>query len=433
LLSDSDLESLAGEMTRDAVDRNHPSIDAGYTYFGQMIAHDIVPVTPDPSTPRTELSEYKVYPALNLDSIYGNDDLCEKHIGKDGKFKLAALPQDDTPDLMRSEEGQARIPESRNDQHTIVSQLHLFWQTFHNAIIDSGYASDRSEARKYTTLLFQLVTVEDFLRQILNEKVFAQYFDKSPVYKLGFNLQDEGIPDVFANAAFRFGHSMVRMSYESIGKKSKPVNIKELFRRNKKLTASYEVDWTGFFGWRNERDVQNAMRLNPWITSEFGSVTGHRGEKINLALHNLQASRDVSGHKYVKSILQSKAGPEIAQKFGLSPLTELGELGEVANVDLDISQLPLWPYILLESMQSGNRGLRLGVLGSLISAEVLRQSIEGSRHSIYGDMRYSIESVLGELGELGVVLGKIMTAGSGRVSAERPFSMRVIIEFLKTQ
>lgn len=433
MLSDRELENLANKITRDAVDRNHPSIDAGYTYLGQMIAHDIVPVTTRHSGSITELSEYQVHPALNLDSIYGNDNLCEKHIGKDGKFMLSSLEDNETSDLLRYEDGRARIPESRNDQHTIVSQLHLFWQTLHNALIDGGFAADRSQARKYITLLFQLVAVEDFLRQVLNEKVFDHYFHKTPTYKLNFNLEANGIPEVFSKAAFRFGHTMVRSSYEAIGKGTSPINLSELFRPNKKLNDAYKVDWSGFFGWQNEHDVQNAMRFNPWIASDFAAVTGHQGEKINLALHNLEASRSLFGHQYVNDLLGSASGPEIARQFGLSALSSLGELAEVANVDLDIKKLPLWLYILLESMEQENRGLCLGVLGSLISAEVLRQAIDAAEHSIYDDRPYHIESVLHELGELGNILQKIMSADNERVSKDRPFSMRVIIEFLKTQ
>ncbi len=120
--------------------RENHCIPAGFTVFGQLIAHDI---TADKSTPQQHatvrrLVNYRL-PKLDLEPIYAgspittpylfdHDDLDKFLIGEND----AGLPND----LPRNRQGIAIIGDQRDDVHTLLSQLHLAFLKFHNAIVD---------------------------------------------------------------------------------------------------------------------------------------------------------------------------------------------------------------------------------------------------------------------------------------------------------
>ena len=132
---------------------NH-SIPSGYTYLGQFIAHDL---TFDPSTEENlgthqQSSQNLRTPILDLDSIYGGGPLSSPNIynqqinhGRthflldtneiniEGKLYYSFdLPRK----LHGSDLWNPIIPDHRNDENFIVSQLHLAIQIFHNKVIE---------------------------------------------------------------------------------------------------------------------------------------------------------------------------------------------------------------------------------------------------------------------------------------------------------
>lgn len=127
MLTEQQLTTLAHAMT----ESSHVSrfIDVGYTYLGQFIAHDIVPQTnPIPGRSRD------VLPYLNMDSVYGVGSQTAALLDERGSFPIRRLTPQGPEDLPRVD-GVPNIPELRNDDNVIVSQLHLFWQRLHNVIL----------------------------------------------------------------------------------------------------------------------------------------------------------------------------------------------------------------------------------------------------------------------------------------------------------
>ena len=109
-------------------------IDAGHTYLGQMIAHDIVPSTTN------HPNRKKISPYLSLNSLYG-DNNDHAYFDREGKFILGSSKNEDGEfeygnDIFRDSSGIPLIGDVRNDENKIISQLHLFWQKLHNKIID---------------------------------------------------------------------------------------------------------------------------------------------------------------------------------------------------------------------------------------------------------------------------------------------------------
>ena len=171
MLTEKQLMHLATAMSEQDGTGSTRRIDAGYTYFGQFISHEIVAATLHPGDPSpTRIAS----PLLDLDSVYGMPEQMETWLP--GGFFATPAPPSLPDDLLRNSGGVAHIPEPRNDDNVILAQLHRFWQRFHNFLLQQGLAANPVQAREFVTKVVQLLVVEDFLRQVLEPRVFASYF-----------------------------------------------------------------------------------------------------------------------------------------------------------------------------------------------------------------------------------------------------------------
>lgn len=374
------------------------NIMAGTTYLGQFISHDIVPATNKGRQSRN------VTPYLNLDSIYGKDNT---YLSDDGTFPIRPIRGEagdiigyDVPREKADKGFVAKIPEPRNDDVVITTQLHAFFQRLHNAILKSGYVVDWVEAKEYTTLVFQLLVIEEFARPVLDKHIFEDYFERGKSY---YNLWDKSqIPTFFSNAAMRFGHSLVRPDY-IFRKGGRVVSLPQMFTTNLKLTPDLTIDFRKFFG--NKR-AQPAMQIDGRFASSLGSVAAldKSFNAINLIEKNLIAGFHAdlpNGMELVNSISDL---PSI-NKTGSEPWYDTFETSDFAQflsekeVSSSIDDLPLWPFILLEAELTG--GERLGQIGSILTAEVITNAIASAEYSVLGQKRYDPNKFLSERGPLG--------------------------------
>lgn len=429
MLTDKQIKALADAMAHRSVDSKY--INAGYTYLGQFIAHDIIP--------ETQGGVRQVSPHLNLDSLYGTATQPAVPVGS-ALFPIGPSVPGGPDDLPRKD-GVAQIPERRNDDNVIVSQLHLLWQRFHNFTITSGCASNATQGRRLVTLVFQLLVVEDFLRLLLAPAVFESCFRFDQRW---LNFDPSRIPPEFSHAAFRFGHSLVRESYNSFRPDvTSDVDLKEIFRANENLPPELEINWGGFFDWPvPQNDVQGAMVIDPFIAPDMAAVrVPSRGpEPVNVIYMNLRAGNAAGlppGKTYAAEWLPKCRNGLINGTFKDNvQLDALQDLGELEKVDLSrsdaritIDNLPLWPYVLLEAMQA-SKGKHLGTLGSLICAEVLANSIVKAPTSIYRNGWPGIDNVLDTLGELGVRIQAVRRAYAASAGNGRTFCFRHILELV---
>ena len=417
------------------------AMPAGMTYFGQFIAHDIVQPTD------TNVRSRDVTPHLNLDSVYGSmplhmfsnvphltgvlnpDGMFEfadtnEHVEAD--FKRLKRVRHDTDGIPLDTYFQAEIPEQRNDENVIVAQLHILWQKLHNKLVAS-YAPDPLETRRLVTLIFQCITIEEFLRHILSPEVFQAYFsdnqapmnwhDETPIYDL---------PDYFTKASYRFGHSIIRRSYKL--QDGKPaVNIADLFRRGKKLLDEHVIDWKKFFS----PEQQHSSRFDSKITSPMTSIPAFHAPNIaqHIAAKNLSAGQVANlpkGNELVQKMVNAR--PDLAQRLSLEPLNSMAGASFDGVPGLDIQSLPLWPYILLEAQQKSH-GTSLGPLGSILNAQVLKWSMQQAEFSIYKDGLYEFPALIETLGSVGKDLIKIT---GEEIPANKPkLDMMTIIRFIQ--
>ncbi|WP_416305964.1 peroxidase family protein [Neptunicella sp. SCSIO 80796] len=389
LLSGDQIKALAKHMlsadasTTSPIESTHKYV-AGYTYLGQLIAHDIVPKT------RPSYFDRMTTPSLNLDSIYG--DLSDQTIyflfDNEGRFQPNSS---NSYDLYRGRANEALIPDPRNDENVIVAQLHRLWQQVHNWVIEDFVAphcrdikARIHEAKSIVTALFHLVVIEDFLFETLEPETYNCYFSDWHEYILQFTHPLTAIPLEFSHAAFRFGHSMTRARYIlNQDNTDNPVHLLSLIRQRNSgsISNEHKIDWTNFFG----ADAQEAAKIDLQITSGMDSIP-LEGNIVYLNLMAADHARIPSGYAVLDWLNTHQK--TLATDINLAQFPEVtaGAERNLRPVYDELTDnfknrtLPLWLYVLRESALSAYpdyrfRKTRLGKVGSVIVAEVLRQSI----------------------------------------------------------
>ena len=225
-------------------DEENPGIDAGYTYLGQFIDHDI---SFDPMSSLMQqndpesLVDFRT-PRLDLDSLYGRGPADQPYMYIGDKFRLgkpltALNKPTSARDLPRYHEpGDAEFPKNkttaraligdkRNDENVIVSQLHGIFLQLHNRFVDDMKAQGATfdDVQRMVRWHYQYVVLNDFLPRICGKALIdeilphrlasANAADKKPKLHYFHWRNTPYMPLEFSVAAYRFGHSMVRPIY----------------------------------------------------------------------------------------------------------------------------------------------------------------------------------------------------------------------------
>ncbi len=372
---------------------DNPDLPAGYTYFGQLVAHDLS---------RMHGGENLNNPRLWLDTVYGDHPESQHHLYRqsetgDRLFVLShGANQLGTPsrelDLPRTEVGYPAIPDVRDDFHIIVSQMHLAFMLLHNRLTmdlrdrfprqSSAWIFDA--ARRECCRLYQWVIVNDYLPRICDHAILdaawrrAKIAALEPRQRSGEAKRKIGIE--FVLAGYRFGHSIVRSGYAlNDALPHRPIfhprgstewNVD--WRGHRKLPVRWSVQWNLFFCYPNSTP-QRARCISTNIASSFGDLPAFtvaddqklRGI-VRLAERTLRAGREAllpSGQDVAREILK-----------GILPTLEPFEI-----VDRD-RQDPLWYYVLREASEASG-GRRLGPVGSWIVASTILSILVANEES----------------------------------------------------
>lgn len=372
-------------------DLDNPAIPSGYTYFGQFIDHDITfdaASSLDRANDPDALVSFRT-PRFDLDSVYGSGPLDEPFQyegGKGPKLLVDDSNQNGVPDLPRNEQGFALIGDPRNDEHAIISQLHLAFIRLHNKLVDhvvaQGVQGEQAfaEAQRLTRWHYQWVVVHDFLPRLLDPNVLASVFPppkqgaaegqdiRRRYYKPKKNAY---IPLEFSVAAFRFGHSMVRGRYDlndvALGKPiflaGDNIGATDDLRGRKPLEAQWTIDWSRFFVFGGSTP-QPSRKIDARLVEGLFDLPGP--DATSLPLRNLRTGQ----------ARRLPSGQDVAQAVRAPVLT-----GAELGADVPVPT-PLWFYILQES-HAVHQGTRLGPVGSRIVAEVLLGILELDPQSYY--------------------------------------------------
>jgi nucleoid-associated protein YgaU len=431
------LKRLGKTMTdSDEVGAEHDStIPAAYTYFGQFVDHDITleAQTTSAGTSVSKLIAAKMVPqdlteirqqlrnvrsaTLDLDNLYNAPappdpaNGAKMRIGKVSDTGSNELPSkkpkgkgrdNDLPRRGRSadplRDREALIGDPRNDENTIVSQLHLAFLKAHNALVDLGL--NRAEARRTLRQHYQHIVVHDYLKRIVDPALVDQIVTGGNQW---FNAVGEPffMPLEFSVAAFRFGHTMVRGAYDfnlnfNFSEKpgTFPADLGLLFTFSElsgdlgdfdTLPHNWIIEWEGILD--GARGSGSKARRIDTALSSFGdtglfALTSETGEPVTppdagrLAVRNL-----LRGYR-----LRMPTGQAVAKHLGL-PVLSAAQLRETAisadqraKLEPFVRRTPLWYYILAEAKHHG--GQRLGPVGGTIVAEVLVGLVRRSEDSI---------------------------------------------------
>lgn len=428
------LAELGTAMADPDVRGEDSPIPAAYTYFGQFIDHDITLEVG--SGTAAELVDESMQPlpleqvrtafrngrtaTLDLDSVYDppaprdpanhdrmkigvNVDLGGTAVptllppGKDNTNDLPRLPRNEQdPRLDRA----AEIGDARNDENTIISQLHLAFLKAHNALVERGLPFER--ARTALRQHYQHIVVHDFLRRVCDPRIVEdivkngnRWFDP---HAAGFFM-----PLEFSVAAYRFGHSMVRAGYNfnvnfrfGGAPGSRPATLEDLFvftafsgelRELDTLPNNWIIQWENIVG----ADAQKTRKIDTTL-AKVG----------DLALFNLQTIQgerekpDLAARLAVRNLLRGyrlrlPTGQAVARTLGVTPLTpeqliaatgdKNGDQAKALRKGSLSTRTPLWFYILAEARHEQG-GARLGTVGSTLVAEVLVGLVRRSQDSI---------------------------------------------------
>ena len=425
----ADLKRLGATMLDDSpADELNSPVPAIFTYLGQFIDHDItfevtsgdLTTINDPNLAPLTLADIKSKirntrsAALDLDSLY--EGLAPRDGEKMSVGTVTALNgtnpplarpagKDDNNDLPRrsrstdpATDREALIGDPRNDENTIVSQLHTAFLRAHNAIVDQG--NDFVAARKLLRQHYQWIVLHDFLPKICDPTIVEQVIYANKVYK-----PDEAyffMPLEFTAAAYRFGHTMIRAQYDfnlnfnlTGGAGTFPASLELLFTftaltgdlgDNDTLPDNWIVEWERFI--RNSNGVNFARRFDTKLVEPLFTLRNFQGQPLpdeaRLAVRNL-----LRGY-----LLRMPTGQAVATKLGFSPLTadDLKTAAAYAEQATALEETgfdtktPLWYYILAEAAHIG--GDHLGPVGSTIVAEVLVGLIRRSEDSILADASF---------------------------------------------
>lgn len=412
------------------------NIPAGYTYLGQFITHDISVDTSSVMKGKIEPDKART-PRLDLDSVYDSkleewgEIYCDSP-GKDHgvKLKVGAVRgggDPGIPDLPRSKEDfHAFIGDSRNDENSIISQLHSAFIAFHNAMVEK-LRDTRPElsgrdlferARQQVRWHYQWVVLWDFLPRVCGGVSYIQSLvdtvrrtGRLPHYRPPSRAF---IPIEFWGAVFRVGHSMSRASYflndslngplrtgavrairEPIPLLNADSNEPEVdLRGRRELFDEWGVEWKYFFPFSSPLNF-----LPPGPDAPAGSTSAEPsfGPQLSLCIdHEITAalaklegrSRDgkpsnslIRLDLEIGSDLELPSGQAIAEVI-TGRANHLSERDlQTNNVDRKkeevgslpdrlLTDTPLFYYILKEA-EVIERGRCLGPVGRTIAAETL--------------------------------------------------------------
>lgn len=381
---------------------DNETIPAGFTFFGQFVDHDL---TFDPTSILERQNDPEAIenfrtPAFELDNVYGSGPRVSRHLydaTNPAKFLIEKLGgPDSNDDLPRNSQNTALIADPRNDENTIVSQLHVAILKFHNAVVDhligKGVARSQvfEQAQRMVRWHYQWIILREFLPKIVGEKVLEDVLDDRPRERFFRWRNEPFIPVEFAVAAYRFGHSQVRPAYglnsgfgAAIFNNTLDPNAADPNDlRGGKRAARRFVEWERFFeGIGDPARLIPSKRIDARLSTRlFQLLLGAPGQLGGDGAGTITNPESLAQRNLLRSLaLRLPSGQAIARRLGIKPL-KLDELKDL-KVGFETSTPP-WYYILRESeLEKGNEGRRLGPVGARIVAEVFVGVLRGDRHS----------------------------------------------------
>ena len=368
IVSNSHLKELAESM----IDyqwqcKDSKVVSNGLGIFGQFLAHDM---TFEVTSKFRGYNQIETFVndrtiRLDLDCLYGqwNQDFLYDSTSRDKLLMGERYEKGEYTwyDLQRNSQDKAIIPDARNDENIIVSQMHMLFLQFHNKITDyvKGYCSANDvfqEARRQVIWYYQWLILHEYLYKITDWSVFEDVLTNGPKY---FNCPDY-LPLEFTGAVFRTGHSQTRED-----NRINAETEKNLFELGAFKKMEEYVDWRYLFDFE-DGCVQYARVIDTRIGKIFHDIpfikSSNKFER-SLPFRNLR--RGV--------VYGLASGEDIAKRMCVEPL-EIKATKKMGGT-------PLWYYVLKEAEELGHAGEHLGPVGIRILLECFLAILKSDKHS----------------------------------------------------
>jgi hypothetical protein len=386
---------------------NVGSLGSVITYFGQFIDHDLtLDLEPQPTAffPQRHARLHDPVTGqvvrnnesfrFDLSSVYGGGPhLSPQLYQSDGIHFIIQEPNaNGVRDLQRNPDGSAVLVEHRNDENEIIAQVHIMLQKFHNAVADTLHTNF---TRTQATVIryYQWIVLHQFLPEIVGQDVVDGILNGSihSFYKPG-NPHHPMTPVEWSTAAYRFGHSIVRKSYQvttTTGKLQVFNGTDADLHGGRPLPAGRQIDWGNFI-----RDIQRPENVATFNFPRFIDTLISSG-LFNLPIGGLAGSENAGSNilafrNMVRGLFYgTPSGQDMATAMGITPIPPgdvLSRSVQSGAVQGFSTGTPLWFYILAESEFTG--GLRIGPVGGRIVADVFTGLLKADEDGLlHGDNR----------------------------------------------
>lgn len=384
-------DDLVEEMR--ATTNKDGTADAGMTFFGQFVDHDItLDATSalgkqiDPATiPNVRT------PALDLDCVYGAGPEASPHLyGKDATSEHLLFGREENHiDLARTSVGTALIGDPRNDENIIVSQIQGAFICLHNILMDmveggemgttvqdcaqmgvdpqawARYVPDKlkdfEEVRRFIRLHYQWVVWNELLPAFCDQACLDAAMGTD-----AFGADAAVMPVEFSGAAYRFGHATTQPKYSLRGETALGLFATTGFAPR---PMDGNLDFDQFFA----IDGSTPQKARP-VGIQLGGplfelpfvTEGMHLEDINLDLTEEQskklALRNIVRDRYT---YQLASGQSVARHLRLEPRHPPEILKQKG-----ITKTPLWFYCLEEAEDAD--GKLTGVGGTIVASVFAR-------------------------------------------------------------
>lgn len=403
---------LSDKKWREHTLKGKQEIPAGYTYFGQLIGHDLgrslriehVPhsekrVQLGADSSRPPLRYNVIENPLTLETIYGSGPAMLQHLFDpqtllfrvDEGFVISKVHDPSDPSIRA-------LYDNRNRDTIILHRLATIWMRYHNKIATQVMADLKTRdqvsrpqkerayalARAHVLKTWHHLIVNDFLPRFVDPEVMQMSF----LEMRRFEVLDE---TSLLHGLFRAFHCLPRRKYSFPETHFLSEILLKSQSDNEMPAAGWNIDWELFFTDQGE-GTKTGM-----CASFSHRMTRSDGVPISsLDLSTAQETDPLQLNGPAIKRIINKMDPNwsrrldpghLAQTFTKDVAAELGR----AITENEVLQSPLFVVLMLEAQLYGEKG-RFGPLGSIL----LRCSIE---HSI-ANVRTNMLAGSGSIGDV---------------------------------
>jgi len=398
------LTNLAASMQdpNDPVNDNPALHGSIFTYVGQFLDHDLTLMTPPLDQASDDLSAISNArtPRLDLDSVYGGGLQGSPNFYDAAGHFVTVVNANGVEDLQRAADGTAVLVEGRNDENLVICQIHIAFQRFHNYYIDQGFSF--SDAQQLVRWHWQWVVVHDLLPEFVGQDVVDQFLVYNGAGKPNVRYQNykPGNPNrpmtpiEFTVAAYRFGHSMIRLAYflpVNAAAKTQVFNAAQTdLHGSRPIPANLKIDFHNFVdvpgmprnvaSFNVFRKIDSLISKSVYFLPTNPPVVAPADTPLvtTLPARNLLRGARIGLPSY----------QDVATAMGIAPLSLTTLSNPLTTPPIDFTDpawgggSPLWYGILKESEVLKN-GQTLGPTGGRLIAEVILGMLDKDKTSYF--------------------------------------------------